>query len=460
MSAPTVPYAFPAERATLGAIFRDPRAIEGVAEWLKPEHFGLESHAWVYEAMLAAHAQRTPPDRIAVAQLLERAGRLSGLAGGELFLIELMAEVPHAAHIEAHARIVEDTAIRRRIIQAGGAIAAAGYETSRQLEDVATTVEAELSAALAGRTRAEKAVKIGAVLSPLAQRLTEAQGRGGLTGLSTGYPDMDALTGGLQPSDLIILAARPGFGKTSLAMCLAYNAALFANRDHTGQITYLPNRPVGVFSLEMSREQLTQRLLAMHTGVDMQRLRTGNLRDDELNLVFAGMGDLNEAPIYLDDTPGLSIRDLQRRARRLHAETNVSLLLIDYLQLMAGGKAAENRVQEVSEISRGLKALARELNIPVVALSQLSRAVEGRQSKVPMLSDLRESGSLEQDADIVLFIYREEKYDPKSDKPGIAEIHFAKHRNGPTGVVELRFEARTTRFYHIDRYQGVPGYED
>ena len=460
MSAPTVPYAFPAERAVLGAIFRDPRAIDAVSEWLRPEHFGLEIHALVYEAMLTALTSRRPADRVIVAQILDRSDRLADV-GGELGLIGLMQEVPHAAHIEHHAGEVERAALLRRIIQAGGEISALGYEQGREIDDVTAAVESKVTDALAGRTRAEKAVRIGTVLSDLYERISSRTGESGIVGLSTGYPDIDELTGGLQPSDLILLAARPSLGKTSLALSLAYNVALRRATGRDGAALWLPGVPVGVFSLEMSRDQLTQRILAMHTGIDLQRLRTGNLHGDELDTVIAGMGHISEAPIYIDDTPALSIRDLQRRARRLHLNAHLGLLLIDYLQLMSGehrGRGDANRVQEVSEISRGLKALARELNIPVIALSQLSRAVEGRQSKVPMLSDLRESGSLEQDADIVMFIYREEIYDKDTDKRGIAEIHFAKHRNGPVGVVPLRFEARTTRFEHLSRYQAPEGY--
>lgn len=277
MNDPSVPYAFAAERAVLGAIFRDPKAIDAVAEWLKPEMFGLESNAYVYEAMQTAHAGRRPPDRIIVAKILERAGRF-GDVGGELGLIELMREVPHAAHIEHHAGEVERTAMLRRLIEAGGRISAIGFEDGRDLDDIAATVEAEVAKALAGRTRAEKAVKIGAVLTDLYERISERQSQGGLSGLPTGYPDLDALTGGLQPSDLIILAARPSVGKSALAMSLAYNVALrHGGHDTTDQPIWLPGATVGIFSLEMSREQLTQRLLAMHTGIDMQRLRTGTL---------------------------------------------------------------------------------------------------------------------------------------------------------------------------------------
>ncbi|MFN5929720.1 MAG: replicative DNA helicase, partial [Roseiflexaceae bacterium] len=268
--------------------------------------------------------------------------------------------------------------------------------------------------------------------------------RGEVMGVQTGYRDFDQITGGLQRSDLIILAARPGTGKTSFAMSLAYNVAMYF--QHT----------VAVFSLEMGREQLVQRLIAMETQIDTHRLRLGQVPDSQLKLVFEAMGRLSSAPIYIEDTPGISVMELRSKARRLKTQYGCDLIVIDYLQLMSG-RGKENRVQEVSEISRGLKALARELNVPVIALSQLSRAVEGRQSHVPMLSDLRESGSIEQDADIVMFIYRDELYNKESDKKGIAEIHIAKHRNGPVGVVNMRFDPATTRFADLT-YRSPEGY--
>jgi replicative DNA helicase len=268
--------------------------------------------------------------------------------------------------------------------------------------------------------------------------------RGEVMGVQTGYRDFDQITGGLQRSDLIILAARPGTGKTSFAMSLAYNVAMYYSNT------------VAVFSLEMGREQLVQRLIAMETQIDTHRLRLGQVPDNQLKIVFDAMGRLAQAPIYIEDTPGISIMELRSKARRLQSQHGVSLIIIDYLQLMSG-RGKENRVQEVGEISRGLKALARELNVPVIALSQLSRAVEGRQSHIPMLSDLRESGSIEQDADIVMFIYRDELYNKDSDKKGIAEIHIAKHRNGPVGVVNMRFDPSTTRFADLT-YRAPEGY--
>jgi len=440
----TVPFDLQAERATLGSILLDRDAIVALGGWLPSEYFYLEKHALIYEAMLACYGRREPPDLATVATELRRQERLD-LVGGIGYLSELVADVPTAVHIEYYARTVERTAVLRRLIEAGGKISALGYDEAQDLETTLDSAEKQLFA-VSQRRSAQDFVHIGKIVNQLFTQIeTLQERRGEVAGVPTGYTDLDALTGGLQPSDLIILAARPSMGKTSLALSLAYNVA------------FLANATVGIFSLEMSRDQLVQRMLAMHTGIDMQRLRTGSLRADELNLALEGMGVLSEIPVYIEDTAGLSINEVRAKSRRLHSEAGLDLLMIDYLQLMSG-RRSDNRVQEVSEISRGLKGLARELNVPVIALSQLSRAVEGRTSHVPMLSDLRESGSIEQDADIVMFIYREEMYDRETEKKGIAEIHLAKHRNGPLGVVPLRFEARTTRFQNLERYRAPEGY--
>jgi replicative DNA helicase len=375
-----VPVDIQAERATLGSILLERDAIIAVAPWLLAEHFYLEKHAHVYEAMLTCYNRRVPPDLATVSDELRRREQID-LVGGLAFLGELAAEVPTAVHIEYYGRIVERTAIQRRLIEVGGRIAALGYDEREELEVTLDKAEAELFT-VSQRRNNQDFVHIGQIVNTLFTQIESMQERRGeVVGVPTGYADLDALTGGLQPSDLIILAARPSVGKTSLALSLAYNVALEANNT------------VAVFSLEMSRDQLVQRILSMHTGIDMQRLRTGNVRGDELQLALEGMGVLSELPIYIEDTPGLSISEVRSKARRLHAENGIHLVMIDYLQLMSG-RRSDNRVQEVSEISRGLKALARELNVPLIALSQLSRAVEGRQSHVPMLSDLRESGCL------------------------------------------------------------------
>jgi replicative DNA helicase len=439
-----IPFDIQAERATLGSILLERDAIVAIAASLPAEFFYLEKHALIYEAMLACYNRREPPDIATVAAELRRQEQLD-LVGGLALLSELAAEVPTAVHIEYYARTVERTAILRRLIEVGGKISALGYDQTRALEETIDKAEAELFA-VSQRRGNQDFVHIGRIVNQLFTQIeTLQERRGEVIGVATGYYELDELTGGLQPSDLLILAARPSVGKTSLALSLAYNVA------------FLNNGTVGIFSLEMSRDQLVQRILSMHTGIDMQQLRTGNLRTDELNLVLEGMGVLSELPIYIEDTPGLSITEVRSRARRLHAEAGVDLIMIDYLQLMQG-RRSDNRVQEVSEISRGLKGLARELNVPVLALSQLSRAVEGRTSHIPMLSDLRESGSIEQDADIVMFIYREELYDQETDKKGIAEIHMAKHRNGPLGRIPLRFDAKTTRFQNLERYRAPEGF--
>ena len=445
--APTLPSDLAAERAMLGCLFRSATALERIGEWFSADMCYLLRHEHIYAAALALAARHEPVDRTTVASELQARDQLEGI-GGESYLVELMATVPHAAHVEHYARTVKNTAILRRIIEAGGEVAALGYDRSRPLEAVIADAEQALTGATSAHAPRDQAVALRAVMDGLLPTLNAAQGRGGLTGLSTGYHELDSLTGGLQNSDLIILAARPSIGKTSLALSLAYNVAVPTNAD---------GGAVGVFSLEMGREQLGQRLLALQTGIDLQRLRNGDLDADELNCAVQGMAALGHLPIVIDDAAGLSISDLQRRARRMHAKHQLSLLVVDYLQLMGAGKH-ENRVQEVSEISRGLKVLAKDLNIPIVALSQLSRAVEGRQSKVPMLSDLRESGSIEQDADIVIFIYRDEVYDKDTEQKGVAELHIAKHRNGPVGVVPLRFEARTTKFHNLERWRSPEGY--
>jgi len=443
----SVPFDLLAERSTLGAILLDRDAIIAVAAWLQPEAFYLEQHARIYEAMLTCYNRREPPDLSTVAAELRRREQLD-VIGGIAALGDLVASVPTAVHIEYYAKTVERTAVLRRLIEAGGKIAAIGYNQAQNesLEEALGMAEAELQQ-VSQQRREQGYVPIGTVVNEVFARIEAIQERRGeVLGVPTGYPALDELTGGLQPSDFIVIGGRPSQGKTSLALSLAYNVA------------YQARQGVGVFSLEMGRDQLVQRLLAMHTGIDMQRLRMGNLRGDELNLAFEGMGLLSELPIYIDDAASLSVGELRAKARRMCAEQDIALLVVDYLQLMTGGKHAENRVQEVSEISRGLKQIARELNIPVIALSQLSRSIDQRASHIPILSDFRESGSIEQDCDIAAAIYREETYDKETDRKGIAEVYILKHRNGPLGIIPFRFEARTTRFLSLERYRAPEGY--
>jgi replicative DNA helicase len=439
----TLPANIEAERATLGSILLNRDAIIAIAPWLLSDYFYLEKHNWIYEAMLACYNARIPPDTRTVSEELRRRERLDPI-GGIPYLSELVDAVPTSYHVEYYARIVERTALLRQLIGAGAKIAALGYDEQDDLEATLDKAEATLFE-VSQRRSTQDFMHIGQVIDSYYEQINYIQEhRGEVVGVPTGFRDLDEITGGLQRSDLIILAARPSVGKTSCALSIAYNIAT------------IHQATVGLFSLEMSREQLVQRLLSMDTKIDSHKLRTGDIREAELQRVMEAMGRLAAVPIYIEDTPGLSVMEVRSKARRLQSQAGVDLLIIDYLQLMQG-RRSDNRVQEVSEISRGLKALARELNVPVIALSQLSRAVEGRTSHVPMLSDLRESGSIEQDADIVIFIYREELYDKETDKKGIAELHIAKHRNGPVGVVPLRFEASTTRFMDLS-YRTPDGY--
>jgi replicative DNA helicase len=431
-----------AERATLGAILLNRDAILAIDGWLLPEHFYAEKHAWIYEAALTCHHQRTPPDLTTISNELRRRERLEDI-GGLVGLLDLANSTPTSVHIEHYARIVQQTAVLRRLISAGGTIVALGFDERDNLD--ATLAKAELAlTSVAETAHNDGFLHIGLVADAYWQRLGEVRDNpDSISGVQTGFRDLDDVTGGLQRSDLIILAARPAVGKTSLALSIADGVARRGGR-------------VGVASLEMSREQLLQRLIALHTGVDVQRLRTGRLGQEGLGSVAEALGQIAALPLWIDDRAAISMRSLAANARREHARDPLALLVVDYLQLMDG--PGENRVQVVGAISRGLKQLARELNIPIIALSQLSRAVESRASQIPMLSDLRESGNLEQDADLVWFIYREELYDRDTENKGIAEIHIAKHRNGPTAVVPLRFDASTTRFSGLERYHTPEGY--
>ncbi len=441
-----LPHNLEAERATLGAILLDREAIIPLASWLKPIHFYAESHAWIYEAQLTCYHQRVPPDLQTISDELRRHERLD-LVGGLPFLIELSNQVPTAYHVEYYAKIVERTAVLRSLIGAGTKITALGYN---DFDDVATTLNAaeQLVFAVSQQRSTQAYYTLNQLCDVYYEYLHQIDERGPeLSGTPTGFVDFDNMTGGLQRTDLLILAARPGVGKSSLAMSMAFNIAL------------QQGKPVGVFSLEMGREQLLQRLLTTYTGIDSQKLRTGRLSITELQTLTDALNKFATIPISIDDTAGMTISELRAKARRMQAEQGLEFLIIDYLQLINGsGRRNDNRVQEVGEISRSLKALARELNIPVLALSQLSRAVEGRSSHVPVLADLRESGQIEADADMVIFIYREEMYDKDTDKKGIAELHIAKHRNGPLGTVDLFFDQRTTRFRNMTTYAAPEGY--
>jgi replicative DNA helicase len=440
-----IPHNAEAEEAVIGSLLIDRDTIIKVAPMLRPADFFSQERAAVYEAIMDLYEQRTPGDLITLRDELRRRGRL-GEGEGQVkagYLLSLMRATSSPVHVEHYAKIVLRYAVMRRLIGAGAQVTALGFDERLNTQEMVDQAQQLIYEVVQQGVRRD-AIKVGSILEEYFDRLAFLHDhRGELIGVPSGYTDLDKLTGGFQQSDLIILAARPSVGKTSLALGVAYNVALKYER------------PVGFFSLEMSREQLVQRMLSMETGVDSHRLRTGYIDETEWDRISRAFGRLATAPLYIDDSAGISVQELRAKARRLHAEYGLELLIIDYLQLMGGSKT-ENRVQEVSEISRNLKGLARELNIPVICLSQLSRAVENRTSHVPQLSDLRESGAIEQDADIVMFIYREELYNPETEKKNIAEIHVAKHRNGPVDTVPLFFHHKTTRFADCEPYR-APG---
>ncbi len=443
------PQSLEAEQSVLGSVLIDRDAVVEVAEFLRADDFYRQAHGLIYAAMLDLFERREPIDIVTVAEVLERTDQLEQI-GGRSYLSSLSNQTPTAVHAVQYARIVERKAVLRNLIAAAGRIAGIGYEDPAEVQEAIDRAEGELFAVSQRRIDAGFS-ELRELLHAAYDRLDYLHAhRGEISGIRTGFTDLDALTTGLQKSDLIVLAARPSVGKTSLALNIAEHAAV---RDR---------RNVGIFSLEMSKEQLVLRLLSSVATIDSQRLRTGFLEEMDFARIAPAMNSLSEAPIYIDDTPVISTMELRTKARRLQAEAGVDLIIVDYLQLMQAATTSRdaNRVQEVSEISRGLKALARELSVPVLALSQLSRQPEMRESKEPRLSDLRESGAIEQDADLVLFLWRD-KERPQDEQDGDGEVvnlKLAKHRNGPTGEVKLWFKKSQTRFisYAGERYADLP----
>ena len=431
------PQSIEAEQSVLGALLIDKDAVIEVADFLRPEDFYRGHHGTIYSAVLDLYERREPVDLVTVSEVLERRGQLDAV-GGSAYLTSLINLTPTAVNSVHYGRIVERKAVLRNLISAAGRIAGIGYEDGSDVSEAVDRAEQELFSV------SQKRVEAG--FSPLKSLLHAAydrldylhQHKGEISGVRTGFKDLDALTTGLQRSDLVIVAARPSIGKTSLALNIAEHAAVREGRT------------VGIFSLEMSKEQLVLRLLSSVANIDSQRLRTGLPRGDGLHPTGARHEQPRRGPVFIDDTPNISTMELRTKARRLQAEAGLDMIVVDYLQLMQSTVQSRdaNRVQEVSEISRGLKSLARELQIPVVALSQLSRQAEMRESKEPRLSDLRESGSIEQDADLVMFLWREkERGTEEADADGeVVKLKLAKHRNGPTGEIALWFKKRQTRF--------------
>jgi replicative DNA helicase len=428
-----------AEMSLLGAVLIDEETLADISEHVTPKDFYDKRHGIVYGAMMRLYEKHKPVDLLTLTEELSRKKELETI-GGSAYLTELTNYVPTAAHAEAYAELVSQKAIRRRLIKASGDISELGYDEETSTQELLEQAEAQLFS-VSDQSLKQDLVSIESILTESFDRMEELhRNKGTLRGVRTGYRDLDNMTAGLQRSDLIILAARPAMGKTTLVTNLAYNVATIAKQ------------PVLFFSLEMSKEQLVDRMLADASGVDAWNIRTGNLSDEDFSKLSEAMGEMAEAPIFIDDTPGVSVLEMRTKARRAMHEQPLGLIIVDYLQLMQGsGRDNGNRVQEVSEISRGLKLLARELNVPVIALSQLSRSVESRSPQIPQLADLRESGSIEQDADIVMFIYREAYYDPDSDRGNITDLIVAKHRNGPTGRIELYFHPERLRFMSVDR---------
>lgn len=432
------PQSIEAERSTLGSMLLEKEAIYKGAEVLKPEDFYREAHRVIFEVVTHLANKGEPVDIITVSEELKQRGMLDKI-GGVAYLTLLANSVPTAANIEHYAKIVEEKSILRALITAASNILSMGYAGTEDITVLLDDAEKQIFQ-ISQKRNVKGFVSLKNILIETFERIEKIyESKGGVTGLSTGFRDLDRMTAGLQNSDLIILAARPSMGKTTFALNIARNVAVDLKV------------PVVVFSLEMSKEQLALKLLCSEAGVDNQRIRTGTLMDNDWPRLSHALGRLSESNIFIDDTPGMTALEVRSRARRIKAEHGLGLIVIDYLQLMQSRGRSENRQQEVSDISRSLKSLARELGVPVISLSQLSRAVEQRTDKKPYLADLRESGSLEQDADIVAFLYRDDYYNPESDKKNITELIIAKQRNGPVGTVELYFNKETGKFIGLDK---------
>ena len=428
------PHNLDAEASLLGAMLLSTDAISAALQIVKVDDFYKPAHAHVFDAICSLYAQGEPADPITVAEELKRAGLLESV-GGAGALVDLESQTPATSNAAYYAKIIEERAMMRKLIGVGGEVAQLGYDIPDDVDKAVDTAES-LVFRIAERRITDTIAPLHELIDLGLDRLEQLyENKGEITGLHTGYGDLDNLLGGFQPSSLVIVGARPATGKTSLALGMVAGAAMRAKK------------PVLMFSLEMSHVELTQRLLCSEARVDSKRIRTGQLTDDDWKRISQAVGRLGEAPVWIDDNPNITIMELRAKARRLKSQIgDLGLIVIDYLQLMSGRQSAENRQVEVSEISRGLKILARELETPVVALSQLSRGLEARQDKRPTLADLRESGSLEQDADVVMFIYRDAIYDREKADDGDTELIVAKHRNGPIGTVHLTFLPRFAKF--------------
>jgi len=431
-----------AEESVLGALLIDKDAIITVAEFLRAEHFYQDKHAKIYEAMLKLFEEREPIDLVTLKSSLKKNGDLT-IIGGTEYLTGLIDSVPTSANIEHYARLVEEAAIKRKLIGIAARISEMAFADREESKNILDRSEQEIFAVSQSHSK-RNFITLKSALSESFDRLDELHKRSGsLRGVPTGFADLDNKLAGMQDSNLLILAARPGKGKTALVLNIAQYVAVEQKL------------PVGFFSLEMSKEELVDRLLVSQANVDAWRLKTGKLSDEDFTNLSDAMGELAEAPLFIDDTPGINILEMRTKARKLQVEQGISLIVVDYLQLADPGRKFDNRVQEVSIISQGLKNLARELKIPVLAVSQLSRAVESRGDGIPQLADLRESGAIEQDADVVMFLYepgkKDEEVSPKESQMRPMKLLIAKHRNGPTGELDLLFRGDRIRFYGTEK---------
>ena len=428
-----------AEKSLLGAILISEEVLSDIVELVSPNDFYDEKHRTIATAIWKLYERRSSIDLITVRNEL-KSKKLLEKAGGSAFLTELSNYTPTAAHSVDYAKIIHEKAIRRRLISAAAKITEEAYNENGDAEAVMGEAEKVLFDASDKNVKTD-ATPLADLLSSTFDKLEQLhENKGSIAGLKTGYPDLDRVTAGFHRSDLIILAARPAMGKTALALNFARNVAT------------INKKAVLIFSLEMSQDQLAQRMLSDASGVNSFNISTGNLTDEDFARISDGMSELSEDQIFIDDKPGMNVMEMRTKARRVAHKHELGLIVVDYLQLMSGSssRGSDNRVQEVSEISRGLKLIARELNVPVIALSQLNRGVDNRDSKIPVLSDLRESGSIEQDADIVMFIHREDYYDKETDRQNIADLVIAKHRRGATKNIELYFDKEHVRFMSLD----------
>jgi replicative DNA helicase len=433
------PHSLEAEQSVLGAMLLDKEAINTAMETIRPDDFYKEANQEIFEAMIVLNNRNEPVDIITLSEELKRRGTLEPV-GGINYLANLSGSIATTANTKYYCNIVEEKSTLRKLIKSSNEIMGLAYENSEEVNAIIEKAEKNIFDITQGAHKKGIVPISEVLLTSFAQIEERAANKGGLTGLTTGFSDLDRKLSGLQKSDLVLLAARPSMGKTAFGVNIATNASIKGNGK------------IAVFSLEMSKEQLVQRIISSTAHVDLQKIISGNLADDEWIQVVNAMGPLSKMEIYIDDTAGISLMEMKAKCRRLKVEKGLDLIVVDYLQLMQVDGRVESRQQEISAISRGLKGLAKEMECPVLALSQLSRAPELRSDHRPILSDLRESGAIEQDADVVLFLYRDEYYDKESEKKNIGEVIIAKHRNGPTGSIELVFKQEYTKFLNMEKF--------